>query len=38
MGRPSEFGPACAFQCAAESGLMTGQNLKLDGGAYAGLV
>ena len=38
FGRPEEFGAACAFLCAANSGFMTGQNLQLDGGAYAGLV
>jgi 3-oxoacyl-[acyl-carrier protein] reductase len=38
FGRPEEFGAACAFLCGAQSGFMTGQNLQLDGGAYAGLV
>lgn len=38
MGRPEEFGAACAFLCAASSGFMTGQNLQLDGGAYTGLL
>ena len=38
FGRPEEFGAACAFLCAATAGFMTGQNLQLDGGAYAGLV
>ncbi len=38
MGRPEEFGAACAFFCAANAGYITGQNLQLDGGAYAGLV
>lgn len=38
LGRPEEFGAACAFLCAANSGFMTGQNLQLDGGAYAGLI
>lgn len=38
FGRPEEFGQACAFLCGANSGFMTGQNLQLDGGAYAGLV
>ncbi len=38
MGRPDEFGAACAFLCAAQAGFITGQNLQLDGGAYAGLV
>ena len=35
---PAEFGAACAFLCSARSGFMTGQNLQLDGGAYAGLI
>lgn len=38
FGRPEEFGSACAFLCGADAGFMTGQNLQLDGGAYAGLV
>ena len=37
-GTAAEFGAACAFLCSARSGFMTGQNLQLDGGAYAGLV
>ncbi len=38
FGTPEEFGAACAFLCGARSGFITGQNLQLDGGAYAGLV
>jgi 3-oxoacyl-[acyl-carrier protein] reductase len=38
LGRPEEFGQACAFLCGANAGFITGQNLQLDGGAYAGLV
>jgi 3-oxoacyl-[acyl-carrier protein] reductase len=38
FGRPDELGAACAFLCSARSGFMTGQNLQLDGGAYAGLL
>jgi 3-oxoacyl-[acyl-carrier protein] reductase len=38
MGTPEEFGAACAFLCGAQAGYITGQNLQLDGGAYAGLV
>lgn len=38
FGRPEEFGAACAFLCGAQAGFMTGQNLQLDGGSYAGLL
>lgn len=38
LGRPEEFGAACAFLCSAHAGFITGQNLQLDGGAYAGLI
>jgi 3-oxoacyl-[acyl-carrier protein] reductase len=38
FGDPAEFGAACAYLCSSLSGFMTGQNLQLDGGAYAGLV
>jgi 3-oxoacyl-[acyl-carrier protein] reductase len=38
LGDPREFGDACAFLCAAQSGFISGQNLQLDGGSYAGLV
>ncbi|MBP2227454.1 3-oxoacyl-[acyl-carrier protein] reductase [Azospirillum agricola] len=36
FGDPDEFGAACAWICSARSGFMTGQNILLDGGAYAG--
>ncbi len=36
LGMPDEFGAACAFLCSAMSGYTTGQNIMLDGGAYAG--
>jgi 3-oxoacyl-[acyl-carrier protein] reductase len=36
MGRPEEFGAACAFLCSAQSGYISGQNLQLDGGSYRG--
>ena len=36
MGRPEEFGAACAFLCSADSGYMSGQNIQLDGGSYRG--
>jgi 3-oxoacyl-[acyl-carrier protein] reductase len=34
VGDPEEFGRACAFLCAAQSGFIVGQNLLLDGGAF----
>jgi 3-oxoacyl-[acyl-carrier protein] reductase len=34
VGDPAEFGQACAFLCAAQSGFIVGQNLLLDGGSY----
>ncbi len=37
LGRPEEVGDACAFLCSPRAGFITGQNLQLDGGAYAGL-
>ncbi|NYT61163.1 SDR family oxidoreductase [Alcaligenaceae bacterium] len=36
FGIPAEFGHACAFLCSAYAGYITGQNLLIDGGAYAG--
>jgi 3-oxoacyl-[acyl-carrier protein] reductase len=38
LGRPEEFGDACAFLCSAQAGYISGQNLQLDGGSYPGLV
>lgn len=38
LGRPEEFGAACAFLCSAHAGFVSGQNLQLDGGSYGGLV
>ena len=38
LGRPSEFGDACAFLCSAQAGFISGQNLQLDGGSYPGLI
>jgi 3-oxoacyl-[acyl-carrier protein] reductase len=37
IGRPEEFGAACAFLCSAQAGYITGQNLLLDGGAFPGM-
>jgi len=36
LGRPEEFGAACAFLCSAHAGYITGQNILMDGGAYPG--
>ncbi len=38
LGRPDEVGAACAFLCSAQAGFISGQNLQLDGGTYAGLL
>jgi hypothetical protein len=38
LGRPEEFGDACAFLCSAQAGFISGQNLQLDGGSYPGLI
>ncbi len=38
LGRPEEFADACAFLCSAQAGFISGQNLQLDGGSYAGLI
>jgi len=37
LGRPEEFGAACAFLCSAQASFISGQNLQLDGGSYDGL-
>src|SRR5690606_3810723 len=36
LGKPEEFGRACAFLCSAHSGYITGQNLRIDGGLFPG--
>jgi 3-oxoacyl-[acyl-carrier protein] reductase len=36
FGEPEEFGALCAFLCGASAGYITGQNIVIDGGAYAG--
>ncbi|WP_116091869.1 SDR family oxidoreductase [Sphingomonas crusticola] len=38
LGRPAEFGAACAFLCSAQASFISGQNLQLDGGSYEGLI
>ena len=38
LGTAEEFGDACAFLCSAQAGYISGQNLQLDGGSYAGIV
>lgn len=38
LGRPDEVGDACAFLCSAQAGYISGQNLQLDGGSFAGLM
>jgi 3-oxoacyl-[acyl-carrier protein] reductase len=34
-GTPEEFGAACAFLCSTHAGFIVGQNILLDGGAFA---
>ena len=34
IGRPEEFGEACAFLCSAQASYITGQNLLIDGGLH----
>ena len=36
FGDPAEFGAACAFLCSVHAGYITGQNVLIDGGAFAG--
>ncbi len=36
FGLADEFGAICAFLCSAQAAYMTGQNVLVDGGAYAG--
>ncbi|MNR68373.1 3-oxoacyl-[acyl-carrier-protein] reductase FabG [compost metagenome] len=38
FGQPNELAAACAFLCSAQAGYITGQNLQIDGGSYAGLM
>jgi len=38
LGEPHEVGDACAYLCSAQAGYVSGQNLQLDGGSYAGLI
>jgi len=38
LGHPEEVGDACAFLCSAQAGYISGQNLQLDGGSFAGVM
>jgi 3-oxoacyl-[acyl-carrier protein] reductase len=38
FGDPEELGAACVFLCGEQAGFISGQNLQLDGGSYAGLI
>ncbi|WP_439859412.1 SDR family oxidoreductase [Pseudomonas sp. MBLB4136] len=38
FGTAEEFAAACVFFCSAQAGYITGQNLQVDGGSYAGLI
>jgi 3-oxoacyl-[acyl-carrier protein] reductase len=37
FGSAAEFGALCAMLCSAQASYLTGQNILLDGGAYAGV-
>jgi 3-oxoacyl-[acyl-carrier protein] reductase len=37
LGRPEEFGAACAFLCSMQAGYITGQSIGVDGGAVRGV-
>ena len=37
LGRPREVGDTCAFLCSEQAGYISGQNLQLDGGSFAGV-
>jgi 3-oxoacyl-[acyl-carrier protein] reductase len=36
FGNAQEFGETCAFLCSVHAGYITGQNVLIDGGAFAG--
>jgi 3-oxoacyl-[acyl-carrier protein] reductase len=36
VASPDELGATCAFLCSAKAGYITGQNILIDGGAFAG--
>jgi len=38
FGRPEELGATVAFLCGTRSGYITGQNIRVDGGTYPGLL
>jgi NAD(P)-dependent dehydrogenase (short-subunit alcohol dehydrogenase family) len=38
LGTPEELAAACLYLCSAQAGFVSGQNLEIDGGSYAGLI
>ncbi|HXJ34818.1 MAG TPA: SDR family oxidoreductase [Candidatus Eisenbacteria bacterium] len=38
LGTPEEFAAACVYLCSAQAGFVSGQNLQIDGGSYAGVI
>jgi 3-oxoacyl-[acyl-carrier protein] reductase len=38
LGDPGDFGAVVAFLCSRQARFVTGENVLVDGGAYAGLV
>jgi len=37
LGRPEEFGAACAFLCSVHAGYINAQNILMDGGSFPGV-
>jgi len=38
LGSPEELAAACVYLCSVQAGFVSGQNLQIDGGSYAGLL
>ncbi len=37
LGKPEEFGAACAYLCSVQASYISGQNVQVDGGSYRGV-
>jgi 3-oxoacyl-[acyl-carrier protein] reductase len=38
LGKPQEVGDMCAYLCSVQASFISGQNIQIDGGSYAGLI